>query len=299
MNSKEIIQKINQRIYDIRSRAQEPISDATSDVEEPTGDRKEIGENEMDRIFSHFKLHEKVVAFYDGRVWNVISLNFMTRHPILIYRHWSDKDGVYYDNSLVVCPLTLRSMIYKGKIRIEDIKNNYELILKNEDTGDVFPISNPYTGHYDESGAEKKIKSQVKRNEVKILEHRDIFAFDSDPKYITIESEDTDPIIDAEYYSNTVGVYGEKLSTLFHPKSLVYVVQYYSQSDNSYRHLILIPSQIGKTHIGGYKYRTSRFWSYSEKNKDKLIEKRAFTYPMLWFTIEKVNLSNYETQVIN
>jgi hypothetical protein len=301
MNTEDIIQKINQRIYDIRSNVEETTSgavkSASTSKSKSKSKGKDNGENEMDRIFSYFKLHEKVVAFYDGREWNVISLNFMIRHPIVIYRHWSDKDQVYYDNSLVVCPLTLRSMIYKGRIRVEAIEDRYELILKNEETGDVFPISNPYTGHYDKSGAEKKIKSQVKRNEVKILEHRDIFAFDSDPKYVTLES-DVDPIIDEAYYDNKVGVYGEELTTVFHPKSLVYVVQYYSQSDNAYRHLILISSQMSKKNIVGYRYRHSRFWSYSEENKEKLIEKRAFTYPMLWHTIEKIKISNYETHVI-
>jgi len=290
----KIIKRINDRIIDYRS----------ADIEQGDPDAEQIKEkgvkgiDEMDRIYSNFKIHDRVVAFFDGREWNVIGLDFMLSHPILIYRHWSDKDQVYYDNTLMVCPFTLRTMIYKGRIRIDDIRFGYELVLKNEDTEDIFPISNPYTGHYDESGQEKKIKSQVKRHEVKILEHRDIFAFDSDPKYVTIEVDETDMILDQKYYNNKEGAYEEHLSTVFHPKSLVYVVQHYSKTDNAYRHLVLIPTRISRDVVTGYRYKMSRFWAYSEENKDKLIEKRAFTYPMLWHTIEKVKLSNYDVQIV-
>ena len=295
-NVEDVVNRINNQIVDHRSSV---IDDGTEKPKKKLKSSEGFAvENETDRIFSNFKLHDRVVAFYDGREWNVISLDFMLRHPILIYRHWSDKDQIYYDNSLLVCPLTLRSMIYKGRISIVDIKYNYELVIKNEDTQDIFPISNPYTGHKDEGGKEKKIKSQVKRHEVKILEHRDIFAFDSDPQYLTIETEEVEPIIDLKYYENRLGVRGEDSNTIFHPKTLVYVVQYYSETDGGYRHLVLISPNISKEEITGYKYRKSRFWSYSEQNKDKLIEKRAFTYPMLWHTIEKVKLYNYDTKVI-
>jgi len=293
LDTDTIVKNINDAIVDYRS--------LVEDIEtKKSNSKKNDTENDnLDRIFSNFKLHDKVVAFYDGRQWNVISLDFMLRHPILIYKHWSDKDQVYYDNSLLVCPLTLRSMIYKGKIKVEGIKFDYELILLNEDTNDTFPISNPYTGHRDITGAEKKIKSQVKRLEVKILEHRDIFAFESDPKYLIIDTHKQDPIINMSYLENRIGVYDEELITIYHPKSLVYVVQYYSDTDNAYRHMILISHQISKDNISGYKYRESRFWSYSEQNKDKLIEKRAFTYPILWYTIEKIKLSNIDTTVVD
>lgn len=298
---RDIIQKINSSIIDYRSTVENESNNDMSDTKQVNKDLYEYShDNEMDRIYSNFGLHEKVVAFFDGRDWNVISLNFMLRHPILLYKHWSDKEQVYFDNSLLVCPLTMRAMIYKGKIKIENIVDDYELVIRNEDTNDVFPISNPYTGHLDAAGVEKRIKSHVKRVEVKILEHRDMFAFDSDPRYITIELDnESEPIVEPNYLESRFGIKNEELLTIFHPKSLVYVVQYYSETDGAYRHLVLISANMSKDEIVGYRYKNERFWSYSEQNKEKLIEKRAFIYPMLWFTIEKVHLANYDVLVIS
>lgn len=286
---------INERIFDYRDTEMQK-----DDNKKNKGGKKVL---EIDRIYAHFKLHDRVVAFYDGREWNIISLNFMLKHPIMYYKHWSDKHSVYYENSLFVCPLTLRSMVYKGKVRVARIDDGYEVVLQNTETDDVFPISNPYTGHYDELGQQKTIKSHVKRHEVKLIEHRDIFAFDSDPTYVIAETND-DYIIDADYYNNRSGVPGygydgqEQLSTTLHPKSLVYVVQYYSKTDNAYRHRVLISYVVNRDEVAGYEYRKSRVWKYTEENKDNLIEKKAFTYPMLWFAIDAVNLTNYTATVL-
>lgn len=334
----KLIRLINDSIVDYRYHTKDKDTDADADVDANQNknlshkdsrhmihdDRdnhnvsmnsKDSHNHNMEDIHDIFGLRNKVVAFFNGREWCVILFDFMLEHPILIYKHWSEKDQVYYDNSLFVCPITLRSMIYKGKVKVLDIKG-YEIILLNEDTGDSFPISNPYTGHLDKEGNEKKIKSHVKRHEVKILEHRDIFAFESDPKYIIISKNknnkkiidmlhdtskmdtDKDKDTDSNYYTNRVGFYGEILITSFHPKTLVYVVQYYSKTDKTYRHLLLIGSTIDENTVSGYKYKLSKVWKYTEENKETLIEKRAFIYPMLWYTVEKIELSNYDTHIL-
>jgi hypothetical protein len=290
----DLVNSINNRIIDYRD-----LQDSDTHGSNPN-DKKEL---EMDKIYSNFKLYEKIVTFYDGREWNVISLDFMLKHPIMYYKHWSDKNGVYYDNSLLVCPITLRSMIYKGKIVVNSIESDgHELILENMDTGDTFPISNPYTGHFGADGETRVIKSHVKRHEVKILEHRDIFAFDSDPRYIVIadKSSDKDTVVNLEYYTDRldVGNNEKELVTTLHPKSLVYVVQYYSKTLSAYRHIILISPAINKEKVSGYEYRSARIWKYMEENKDKLIEKRAFTYPILWCAIDKIRMTNYETTIL-
>lgn len=309
----KLISVINERVVDYRDIAEE------ENVEKKLNNTKKSKVDQaiehMDEMYEKFGLHQKVVAFFNGRVWNVVQLDSMLKRPILVYKHWSDKDQVYYTNSLFVCPLTLRSMIYKGKVKVHSIKE-YEITLLNEDTGDTFPISNPYTGRLDAEGKEKAIKSHVKRHEVKILEHRDIFAFDSDPTYVVLDDvvphlnkekhvvsilmdsyDPNDPYLN--YYTNRIGAYNETLSTTLHPKSLLYMVQYYSKSDGAYRHLVLISSNIDKHNVTGYKYKLSKVWKYTETNKDNLIEKRAFTYPILWFALEKLGIYNYDTQLLS
>jgi hypothetical protein len=247
----KLIRSINDSIVDYRQHEDSDNKDKKNKKNKKNKDS--YGSQDTHNLYNSdniFGLRNKVVAFFNGREWCVILLDFMLEHPIFIYKHWSEKDQVYYDNSLFVCPITLRSMIYKGKVKVIDIKG-YEIILLNEDTGDSFPVSNPYTGHFDKEGKEKKIKSQVKRHEVKILEHRDIFAFESDPKYIIIHNKNKTNKIETQldYYTNKVGFYGETIFTSFHPKTLIYVVQYYSKTDKTYRHLLLIGSTIDENTV--------------------------------------------------
>lgn len=294
-----IVEKINDAIIDI-STYMDRLDN--SDKSDKTA-KSEMGmaEPEIDRIYNNFKLKDKIVAFFDGRDWNVIRLDFMHSHPIVYYKYWSDKDNVYYDNSLLVCPITMRSMIYKGKIRISHLQN-YELWIENTSTQDVFPISNPYTGHLDAEGKEKKIKSHVKRHEVKVMEHRDIFAFDSDPRYVSFtlyngKTKSTN-ILDPRYYEDRFDMHRKTVDCILHPKTLVYVVQYYSKTDNAYRHMVLCGPDMNGENVTGYEYRSSRVWKYMEDNRDRLIEKRAFVYPMIWYAIEKVEMSNYDAIVL-
>src|SRR5437773_278590 len=82
------------------------------------------------------------------------------------------------------------------------ISDKVEYLL-NTDTNDEFFMDSPYTGHYDPSGKEKKIKSHVKRHEVKILTLRDAFMFVLDPKFLVIRRElKIQPIIYERYYMN-------------------------------------------------------------------------------------------------
>lgn len=299
MNADTIVQKINDAILDISEYMNE--EDVDNDSKKKNKSQLEMAKPEIDRIYENFKLKDRIVAFYDGREWNVIRLDFMHAHPIIYYKHWSDKESVYFDNSLVVCPLTMRSMIYKGKIKIARRKN-YELWLENTSTGDVFPMSNPYTGRTDQEGQEKKIKSHVKRHEVKIMEHRDIFAFDSDPRYVSLDLYSGDKkmngIMDSLYYSDRHDIDRKTANSVLHPKTLIYVVQYYSKTDDTYRHMILCGPEMNRDSVTGYEYRSTRIWKYMEDNKTKLIEKRAFVYPMLWYAIEMTLMANYDAIVL-
>src|SRR5437763_3361357 len=135
--------------------------------------------------YKYFNISDKVVCFYNGVDWNIILLDDMLAYPILYFDFWSEKDNTTYENSLVVCPITMRSMIYKGKIKIIDVIND-RLFLTNLDTGDDFFMELPYTGHVDEHGNVKKIKSHVKRHEVKLLFLKDAFMYLTDPKFIIV-----------------------------------------------------------------------------------------------------------------
>lgn len=238
--------------------------------------------------YKYFNISDKVVCFYNGRDWNIILLDNMLAYPVLYFEFWSEKDNITYHNSLVVCPITMRSMIYKGKIKIIDIIND-RLYLLNTDTRDEFFMDSPYTGHYDEAGQEKKIKSHVKRHEVKILTLRDMFMFLIDPKYLVLKKElKHRPIIYERYYSNRLNYEGASLHTTFHPKTIVYMIQYYSRSMKRYRYTVIVGRDINKDTVTGYSYKASGVWDFIMKHMHEFIKKRAYIYPIFWFMVEKL-----------
>lgn len=241
---------------------------------------------EIEEAFNHFKITDKVVCFYNGSDWNVILLEDMLAYPTLYFDFWSAKDNVTYTNTLIVCPITLRSMIYKGIINIIDIVSD-RLYLHNQDTGDSFFMEQPYTGHVDEKGKKKKIKSHVKRHEVKILILKDVYTFILDPKFVVINKKHRS-IIDEAYYINSYTYDGKTIGTSYHPKSIVYIVQYYSKKINNYRYSAIVGRDISKTDVTGYHYKGSGVWDFINKHKAEFLEKRAYIYPIMWCMVEKL-----------
>lgn len=250
--------------------------------------------------YKHFKISDKIVCFFNGRDWNIILLDVMLAYPILYFDYWSKKDNIIYNQSLVVCPITLRSMIYKGRIQILDIVND-RLYLINTDTGDEFFMDSPYTGHYDDDGKEKKIKSHVKRHEVKLLILRDAFMFLIDPKYIILKDESIKstvtglidelkqrPIINEHYYLNRLTYDNDSIHTTFHPKTIVYIVQYYSHNMKRYKYSAIIGRDINRDTITGFSYKFSGTWEFINKHMDEFVKKKAYVYPVFWFMVEKL-----------
>lgn len=239
--------------------------------------------------YKYFKISDKIVCFFNGHDWSLILLQDMLAYPVLYFDFWSEKENTTYKNSLVVCPITMRSMIYKGKIKIQDVIND-RLYLLNKDTGDEFFMDSPYTGSHDESGNEKKIKSHVKRHEVKILTLRDSFMFLIDPKYIVVKEsmKKHQSILYEGYYINRYTHDGLSIHTAFHPKTIVYMIQYYSPSTKNYRYTAIVGKDINRDSITGYNYKTSGLWTFINKHMKNFTEKKAYVYPVFWFMIDKL-----------
>lgn len=239
-------------------------------------------------IYKHFQVSDKVVVFFNGKRWTIVSLYNMLCYPVFYFDFWSEKDGTTYKNTLLVCPITMRSMIYKGKIKILNVVND-RLLLLNTDTDDEFFMDTPYTGHYDAQGKEKKIKSHVKRHEVKIVTLRDAFMFLLDPVYLIVKKEkQLKPVINIGYYTNRYTYDGLPIHTAFHPKTIVYMIQYYSHHTKDYRYTVIVGHDINRETPTGYNYKASGFFAFLLKHMRDLIEKRAYIYPIFWFMIDKI-----------
>lgn len=238
--------------------------------------------------YKHFNVNNNVVCFFNGIDWNIINLSDMLKYPVLYYDFWSEKFEKIFVNSLVVCPITMRSIIYKGKIEIIDVIND-TLVLLNKDTNDEFLMDSPYTGKFDDNDKEKKIKSHIKRHEVKLHTLRDAYMYMVDPKYIIInKNEDVSYIISEKYYTNRLTNEGEPIYTTLHPKTIVYIVQYWSYTDKKYKFSVIVGKDINKDFVTGYGYNQSGIWNYLNRYKHKFIDMKAYIYPIFWFMVEKL-----------
>ena len=241
--------------------------------------------------YKYFNISDRVACFFDGKHWNAIKLSDMLAYPLLYFDFWVQKENTTYVNTLLVCPITMRSMIYKGRIKIIDIVND-NLKLYNTDTNDTFMMDTPYTGNTNtlvESGKKKRIASHVKRFEVKMTTLKDAYIYLIDMVYIVPKSSLCNPpIFKNKYYSNRLTYDNKEIATAIHPKTIVYVIQYYSFDHKRYIYTIIIGKDASKDEVSGYGYKGNGLFEYIDRHKEDYLKKRAYIYPVFWFMVEKL-----------
>ncbi len=235
--------------------------------------------------YQHFDISDKVVCFYNGRIWTIIKLDNMLAYPILYFDYWSSSDQITYENTLLICPITMRAMIYKGKIIINDIDKD-RLILKNSESNEEYYMDAPYTYKVDGEN-ETKGRSHVKRHEVKLVTLRDTFIFLTDPVYI-IPKHHKELVLSKEYYENRFTYDALPIYTAYHPKTIVYMVQYYSDAIKGYKYTVILGKDINKDKLTGFSYKQSGIWEYLNIYRERFAEKKAFIYPIFWFMVDKL-----------
>jgi 1,4-dihydroxy-2-naphthoyl-CoA synthase len=111
-----------------------------------------------------------------------------------------------------------------------------------------------------------------------------------DPKYIAVKASKKkhQSIIYDGYYINRLTSDGIPIYTAFHPKTIVYMVQYYSHSTKNYRYMVIVGKDINKDTITGYNYKASGLWVFINRHMQEFVEKRAYIYPVFWFMIDKM-----------
>lgn len=154
----------------------------------------------------------------------------------------------------------------------------------------IFFMDMPYTGHVDGDGNEKKIKSHVKRYDVKLSILRECFVFISDPRYIVLKSKykskSNKILLPEHYYTNRLTYDGKPIYTSLHPKTIVYMVQYYSHIANKYRYTAIVGKDINTNVPSGYSYKASGIWHFMNQHKKQFLKKKAYIYPIFWYMVE-------------
>ncbi len=217
-------------------------------------------------------LLDNVVMWFDGSDWKIAPISVSLSYPI-IYDIFLD-DTEKYDVSIVVCPITLRSVMFKGKFEFHSYED-YRMILKEDN--DFLPID------LNKKINKKLIIQDNKRIEVKIMTLRNAIIYAPDAQFMKCEKE-IKMIIDKSYYINDKDISGNELKIDFiHPKTLVYVVHYNSNTTKEDRYSILLGNDYNKDTITGYDVVNSGLNDHLTKYRSKIINKDGYIMPMLWY----------------
>ena len=104
-------------------------------------------------------------------------------------------------------------------------------------------------------------------------------------------------ILNESYYKDIYDLNQNKIESVYHPKTLVYILQFYT--DNLKTNILLLGNDIKKSKISGYNLVKSGLTKYLNKRNEKIIDKNGFSIPILLYIAEKeyknlniVNLKN-------
>lgn len=230
---------------------------------------------------NNLQLSDNVVLYNDGNLWKIIPLKIMFIYPI-IYDQYAYSDEKY-DVSIIVCPITLRSVMFKGKFKFYKYED-YRMIIQNSD--DIMPIDLNY------KISKNFIVQENKRIEVKILTLRSAITYAPDAHFINIKKSkinENEIVLNCDYYSNNLDIYGNEIKKdNIHPKTLVYIVYYKSHSTKKYKIAILIGNDYSDKNISGYDVIKSKINEYLIKNRSNIIKKNGYIMPMLWYMAKEI-----------
>jgi len=202
--------------------------------------------------YENIKTKSKMIIYFDGIYWKSMRLWDALKYGI-IHDLYTNKDEQTTQITIIVCPKTLITCIFKGNFRFKQYVN--EIMQIEDDDGIVLNINdnrkkNEMNYHLHKSGLDVKI--DVLRN---------VLVYHPDCKFINIKNNPKTSI-KKQYYLRT----------------LVYVINYVN--DNNVNKTTII---IGKENSEmGYDLKKSEIIKYLYEEQQMLLELNAFVFSMLW-----------------
>jgi len=234
------------------------------------------------------KLTDQIVLYNVGNSWKIIPLLLALSYPI-IYDKYSINDDIY-DVTIVVCPITLRSTLFKGIFEFETYQD-FTMILKEKDGGSLIAIDLGYKMD------KKYIVEQNRRSEIKIITLRNALTTTPDAQFM-ISSKIINPVINIYYYSNLKDINGNEMDCLVHPKTLVYIIQYKSYDETTEKLSIILGRDMNKFNVTGYDVKKSGLFEYLGKYRQKIINRGGYIMPMFWYLAKDIYKSAKVVYVI-
>ena len=91
------------------------------------------------------------------------------------------------------------------------------------------------------------------------------------------------------YYNNDLDINDEKINIeKYHPKTLVYIIQYTTIKTENIKNILVIGKDANKHTITGYDIKLSGLNEYLYKKEKKMEDKKGYTLPILYYYSNKI-----------
>jgi hypothetical protein len=221
-------------------------------------------------------LDDKVLCFNNLNEWIIIKLEEFLKTPIIWTNIFLDNKSV--DVSIVVCPRTLRSSVFEGKLKALQYDGD-RLILEKEDKSFVPIDLNISIDVNSELESNKRYQIYIQTLRNALVDYYDI-------KYLhpNKSKKSKSYIINKKYLSNDLDENDEtiKLNLTYHPKTLVHLIQYTSKNGEK-KITIIIGKDSNNIDIKGYDNKKSGYDNYLQQFGDEIIKRDSFIMPMLYY----------------
>jgi hypothetical protein len=165
--------------------------------------------------------------------------------------------------------------MFKGIFVLQSYQN-YTMILQEKD--DIIPID------FNNKINSKMVISENKRIEIKIMTLKNAITMVQDVVYIKLKKKIEKSIFEKSYYQNDKDINGNTIEIeSIHPKTLVYIVKYSSNTTEEEKYVILLGNDAIKNIATGYDITNSKLHEYMSKYRTKIINKNGYIMPMLWY----------------
>lgn len=218
-------------------------------------------------------LTDIVMCFFNGIDIVVIPINVALSYPTIRCNIYDDSDSGFVAGSILTCPMSMVCCGFKSIANlIGNDKNKPISVVRCGDQ--TFPLIESW-------------KFDCKRFQLSVKTLRNAFSDYPDVKYLVVNKsvKHMGCIFSEDYYKNDVILYDyEVVSKQFHPKTLVWLIQYFSHIDGKCKTTVLVGKDGNNTSSSGYDIKKSGILDYLDNNDDKLVQKMAFITPVLWFS---------------
>jgi len=244
----------------------------------------------------HLNVNDVVLLYSDGKNWKLVPLNIAMMYPI-IYDLYYEQNIKHNDLdliipiSVIICPFTLYSLILFNRVELYDHVYNNNLVVNDKKHIYVPIVNKTYEiASVDAVNDMDEVKDvYVRRSEVRIMTLLNALKEFPDCLYLDVKKIKHIYLVDGltiDYYKNDIIYYPYTINNKYHPKTLVYIIEYKSSKTNQYKFTVIVPKNASRDNIGTYDFVKNGFHKYYNKMIEKMRNKGGLIYSCLWFAVE-------------